>query len=366
MSENSTAPLNAATNPNDINMDKLQEFMGKLVVDYGAAVTGTMVVLGDKLGLYKKLSIDGPLDSKELAQKTGTHERYIREWLANQAASGYITYDGDSEKFFMTPEQSWGLANEDSPVFLAGGFHSLISLYADEANITEAYKSGEGVDWGAHNGCLFCGTEKLFKTSYKAHLTEEWLPSLNGVIDKLTNGGKVADVGCGYGASTIIMATKFPKSTFVGIDLHGPSIDAARERAKEAGVTNVSFEVSSAQEYKADGLDLVCFFDCLHDMGDPVGAVANVKRSLNDDGTLMVVEPFAQDDLAGNLNPLGRLYYGFSAQVCVPCSLSQDVGLGLGAQAGEKRIGEVINEGGLSKFRRATETPLNLIFEARK
>lgn len=359
------APLNAATNPDDVNMDKLQELMGKLIVDYGAAAAGPLVILGDKLGLFKKLATEGPLDSTELAKKTGTRERYIREWLATQAASGYVMYDNDSEKFFMTPEQAWALSSEESPVFLAGGFYGLISLYTDEATLSDAYKSGEGVGWGEHNSCLFCGTEKLFKTSYRAHLTEEWLPSLNGVTDKLSAGGKVADVGCGYGASTIIMAKKFPSATFVGIDIHEPSIVTARDRAKEAGVTNISFEVASAQEYTGNGFDLVCFFDCLHDMGDPVGAVANVKKSLADDGTLMIVEPFAQDKLVDNLNPLGRLYYAFSAQVCVPCSLSQDVGLGLGAQAGEKRIGEVVREGGLSNFRRATETPLNLIFEAK-
>ncbi|HSH00759.1 MAG TPA: class I SAM-dependent methyltransferase [candidate division Zixibacteria bacterium] len=349
-----------------IDREKLHEFMGKMIVDHGAAALGPLVILGDKLGLYKKLADHGPLSSIELAQRTDTRERYIREWLAAQAAAGYITYDELSDKFSMSPEQAWAFASEESPVFLAGGFHSLISIYTDEEKLEAAYRSGAGVDWGDHNGCLFCGTEKLFKTSYRAHLTEEWLPALDGAVEKLTAGATVADVGCGHGASTIIMAQRFPKSKFIGYDIHEPSIETARERAREAGVTNVTFEVASAQDFNGDQYDLICFFDCLHDMGDPVGAIANVRQALKEDGSLMIVEPFAHDNLTDNFNPLGRLYYAFSAQVCVPCSLAQNVGLGLGAQAGEKRIAEVVAQGGLSRFRRATETPLNLIFEARR
>jgi SAM-dependent methyltransferase len=344
---------------------KLQEFMGKMVGDMGAAVGTALVLIGDKLGLYKALAEGGPQTSKQVAERTGTTERYVREWLAAQAASGYIEYDPETRMFSMTPEQAAVFADEESPVHACGGFYSVASVIMDEPKITEAFRTGNGVGWGDRHPCLFCGTAKFFRPGYRVNLTSSWLPALEGVEEKLRAGGRVADVGCGHGHSTLIMAEAFPRTQFVGFDIHGPSIEEARGLADQAGLRNVTFEVATAKTYPGRGYDLVTFFDCLHDMGDPVGAAGHVYQSLDRDGTWMLVEPFAQDSLEGNLNPIGRVYYGFSTTVCTPASLAQEVGAGLGAQAGEARLREVVTAGGFSRFRRATETPLNLVLEAR-
>ena len=350
----------------DVNSDRLNAFMGKMVTEFGAAMNASLVLLGDKLGLYRALADKGPMSSSELAKATGTAERYVREWLASQAASGYIDYDSASQKFSMLPEQAMALADEDSPVFLGAFGNVVAASFIDEPKVSEAFKSGKGVGWNRRSECLFCGTARFFRTGYMHHLVQEWLPALDGVVDKLKRGAKVADVGCGHGVSTRLMAEAFPNSRFHGFDYHEGSIEAARQGAKEAKLGDrVSFNVHSAKTYPAEGYDLVCFFDCLHDMGDPVGAIKHVRETLAKDGTCMLVEPFANDRLEDNLNPVGRVYYAASTMICTPASLDQEVGLGLGAQAGEARLREVAREGGLTRFRRAAETPFNLILEAR-
>ncbi len=348
-----------------IDEAKLHELLGKMVGDMGAAAVAPLVILGDKLGLYQALAADGPLTSGELADKTGTTERYVREWCAAQAGSGYITYDQEGKSFSMSPEQQAVFADGDSPACMTGGYYAISSLFTDEPKITKAFQSGEGVAWGDHSECLFCGTEKFFRPGYKANLVADWLPALDGVVEKLKRGAKVADVGCGHGASTLVMAEAFQNSQFIGFDFHEASIDHANEHVRESGLQNVRFEMASAKHFPGHDYDLVAFFDCLHDMGDPTGAAAHTLRSLKPDGTMMLVEPFASDDLVDNLNPVGRMYYCFSTMVCTPASISQEVGLALGAQAGEKRLREVAMEGGFTRFRRATETPFNLVLEAR-
>jgi 2-polyprenyl-3-methyl-5-hydroxy-6-metoxy-1,4-benzoquinol methylase len=349
-----------------MNEDKLNELVGKMLVDIGAAANGPLVVIGDRLGLYRELAASGPLNSQQLADNTGTAERYVREWLAAQAASGYVEYDTKAETFSMTPEQQAIFVDENSPVLMTGAFYSLESTYIDEPKVAEAFKTGEGVTWGDHSSCLFCGTAKFFRPSYQTHLIHEWIPALTKVDEKLTQGCKVGDVGCGFGISTTLMAKHYPKSEFFGFDIHEPSIIEARKLAKEEGVTNVTFEVSSAKTFPGDNYGVVCCFDCLHDMGDPAGASKHINESMADDGTWMIVEPFAHDRLEDNLNPIGRVFYGFSTTVCTPSSLGQEVGAALGAQAGEKRLREVVEAGGFTKFRRATETPFNMILEASK
>ena len=349
----------------ELNETKLHELLGKVVNEMGAAANGPLVTIGDKLGLYKTLSETESMSSQQLADATNTAERYVREWLSAQAASGYVEYDAVGKKFFMTPEQTAVFGNSKSHVFMTGAFYAISSLYFDESKIEQAFKSGEGVSWGNHNSCLFCGTEKFFSPSYEGNLIDNWLPALDGVVEKLQKGAKVADIGCGHAASTIIMAKAFPNSTFKGYDFHDKSIAQAKERAKDAGVTNISFEVATAKDFPGNDYDFIAFFDCLHDMGDPVGACAHVKSALKADGTCMIVEPFAYDSLEENLNPIGRSFYAFSTMLCTPCSLNQEVGLALGAQAGEKRLKETIITGGFKHFRRATETPFNLILEAR-
>ncbi len=349
----------------ELNEAKLNEFLGKMITEMGAAANGSLIVLGDRLGLYKTLTQKGPMTSQGLAAATGTTERYVREWLSAQAASGYIEYDSDTQEFHMTPEQSMVFGNEESPVMMTGAFYAISSMYHDEPKIAAAFQSGEGVTWGSHSTCLFCGTEKFFRPSYRANLVTNWIPALEGVEEKLLRGGKVADVGCGHGASTLVMAEAFPNSTFIGYDIHDKSVAHASQLAKESGLTNISFEVATAKNFPGENYDLVTFFDCLHDMGDPVGACAHVATKLHPDGTCMIVEPFAKDSLEENLNPLGRAFYAFSTMICTPTSLSQEVGLGMGSQAGEKQIREVVVAGGLSHFRKATETPFNLILEAK-
>jgi SAM-dependent methyltransferase len=346
---------------------KLNEFAGKMVGDLGAAISAALVVVGDRLGLYKDLAKGGPATSEELAKRTGTAERYVREWLAAQAASGYVGYDSASGRYALSPEQAMVFADEGGPAFMAGAFDIITAVFRDEPKITAAFRSGKGVGWHEHDTCLFRATERFFRPGYAAHLVPEWIPALDGVQAKLERGARVADVGCGHGASTIVMAKAFPNSRFFGFDYHAPSIERARQLAAEEGVgERCRFEVAAAKEYPGTDYDLVAFFDCLHDMGDPVGAARHVRETLHADGTWLIVEPFANDKLEDNLNPVGRIYYAASTMVCTPASLSQEVGLGLGAQAGEARLRKVVTEGGLSRFRRAAETPFNLILEARR
>jgi len=349
----------------ELNEDKLNDLLGKVVTEMGAAANGPLITLGDKLGLYKTLSESGSMTSQQLADATNTAERYIREWASAQAASGYISYNVANNTFSMTPEQTAVFGNAKSPVFMTGAFYAISSLYFDESKIEQAFKTGEGVSWGDHNSCLFCGTEKFFSPSYEGNLIDNWLPALDGVVEKLQQGAKVADIGCGHAASTIIMAKAFPNSTFFGYDFHDKSIEQAKQRAKEAGVTNISFEVATAKDFPGNDYDFIALFDCLHDMGDPVGACTHIKEVLKPDGTCMIVEPFAKNSLAENLNPVGRAFYAFSTMLCVPCSLNQEIGKALGAQAGEKQLIEAITSGGFTKVRRATETPFNLILEAK-
>ncbi|MGO9061695.1 MAG: class I SAM-dependent methyltransferase [Candidatus Binataceae bacterium] len=345
---------------------KLQEFVGKMVGDMGAAMSAALVVVGDRLGLYRAMADAGPIDSAGLATRTGTSERYVREWLAGQAAAGFVTYDAPDQRYFLTPEQVAVFADERSPAFMAGGFQIISSVFRDEPKISEAFRTGKGVGWHEHDPCLFQGTERFFRPGYAAHLVGEWIPALTGMKEKLERGARVADVGCGHGSSTIVMARAFENSTFTGFDYHPQSIERAREAAAEAGVASrVSFEVASAKTYPGS-YDLVTFFDCLHDMGDPVGAARHVLDTLAPDGAWMLIEPFAHDRVEDNLNPIGRIFYAASTMICTPASLAQEVGLGLGTQAGEKRLREVIMQAGFAQFRRATQTPLNLIFEARR
>jgi SAM-dependent methyltransferase len=351
----------------ELDQQKLNDFLGRAVIDFGATLHAGLVVIGEKLGLYKALAQAGePLSAEQLAERTGTNERYIREWLNAQAAGGYVTYCGQSDRYCLSPEQAFALADDESPAYLPGAFLLAASAIRSEPKITERFLSGAGFGWHEHDHGLFEGTEKFFRPSYVGNLVTSWIPSLDGVEEKLRRGAKVADVGCGHGASTILMAQAYPNSLFVGFDYHGPSIDAARRAAENAGVTErVSFEQAAAKEFPGGDYDLVAFFDCLHDMGDPVGAATHVLRSLHPDGTWMIVEPFANDLVQDNLNPVGRAYYAASTLICTPASRSQEVGLALGAQAGEARILEVVRRGGFTRFRRATETPFNLVFEAR-
>jgi 2-polyprenyl-3-methyl-5-hydroxy-6-metoxy-1,4-benzoquinol methylase len=345
---------------------KLEAFVGQMVSDLGAAMTGALVITGTKLGLYKALHEGGPATSSQLAARVDAAERYVREWLSAQAASGYVDYDAESGLFALSPEQAMVFANEDSPVYLAPAYEVIASGYIDEHKVTDAFRTGAGVGWHEHHECLFRGTERFFRPGYRAHLVQDWLPALDGVVAKLEAGAKVADIGCGAGASTIVMAQAFPNSHFTGFDYHEASIARAREAAREAGSpANVAFAVAAAKETPGEGYDLVACFDCLHDMGDPVGAARRVCEMLAANGTFMIVEPYANDTLAENINPVGRLYYSASTMICTPGSLAQEVGLALGAQAGEARLTEVLRAAGFTRVRRATETPFNLVIEAR-
>ncbi len=341
--------------------------MGKAINDMGAAIHSSLIVVGERLGLYKAMAGGTPVTAAELAQKTGTHARYVQEWLNANAASGYVTYHPEGRQYSLSPEQTFTLATEDSPAYLPGFFIAANSVARDLDILENAFRTGQGVGWHEHHARQFEGTEKLLRPGYNANLVASWIPSLEGVEAKLKNGARVADVGCGHGASTIIMAQAYPKSTFWGFDFHPASIERARKLAAEAGVGDrITFDVAAAKSYPGRDYDLIAFFDCLHDMGDPVGASQHVYESLAADGTWMIVEPFAHDDVEKNLNPVGRIFYSASTMICTPASLAQEVGLGLGAQAGEARLREVVTSGGFRQFRRATETPFNLIFEARK
>jgi 2-polyprenyl-3-methyl-5-hydroxy-6-metoxy-1,4-benzoquinol methylase len=351
----------------NINEDKLNELLGRFVADLGATMHAGSIVIGEKLGLYKAMGEPGErVTAEELAKRTNTNERYVREWLNANAASGYVEYDKEKDSYYMTDEQSFVMTNENNPAYLPGAFMLATAALKAVPKMVERFKSGDGLGWHEHDPDLFRGTELFFRPGYIANLASSWIPALEGVEDKLRSGGRVADVGCGHGASTLLMASAFPNSEFVGFDYHDKSIEAARRKADESGVGDrVRFEVASAKEFPGGDYDLVTFFDCLHDMGDPVGAAKHVRKSLKDDGTWMIVEPFANDKTEDNHNPVGRVYYSASTIICTPASRSQEVGLGLGAQAGEARLGAVAREGGFSRFRRATETPFNLVLEAR-
>jgi 2-polyprenyl-3-methyl-5-hydroxy-6-metoxy-1,4-benzoquinol methylase len=350
----------------EIDMPTVDEFLGKLVGDLGAAFSAALVGIGDRLGLYKALAAGGGMTPAALAAHTQTDERYVREWLCAQAAAGYVDYDAAAGVFALNEVQRLAFADESSPAHFLGGFQVARAVFKDLDTVVDAFRSGKGVGWHEHDPDLFCGTERFFRTGYNANLTTAWIPALDGVEAKLRAGAKVADVGCGHGASTIVMAKAYPASTFVGFDYHQPSIVAARRHAAEAGVDRrVSFETAAAKSFSGTGYDLVCIFDALHDMGDPVGAARHVRESLAPDGTWMLVEPFAHDRVEANLNPIGRVFYSASTMICTPASRSQEVGLALGAQAGPARLEAVCREAGFTRFRRAAETPFNLIFEVR-
>jgi SAM-dependent methyltransferase len=350
----------------DIDEAKLEQFLGQAVTDLGAAMNGVLVMIGGQLGLWKAMAGAGPLTSAEIAERSGVAERYVREWASAQAASGYLEYDATADAFTLPPEQAVAFADENSPAYMLGGYHVISSAYKDREKIAQRFEKGEGFGWHEHDHELFFGTEQFFRPGYRTHLVPEWIPALDGVEERLRQGGRVADIGCGHGISTVLIAQAFPNATVHGFDYHPESIERASEIAEAEGVAeNTEFAVASAKEFGDGPYDLVCFFDCLHDMGDPVGALAHTREVLADDGTVMLVEPFAADTLTENLNPVGRVYYAASTLVCTPSSLDQEVGLALGAQAGEARLAEVAREAGFTRFRRATETPFNLILEAR-
>jgi SAM-dependent methyltransferase len=345
---------------------KLHQFIGQMLSDLGGAASIALVRIGDSLGLYKTLHARGPMTVAELAAAAGVNERYLREWLSHQAASNYLSYDPAMQKFALPPEQAMVFAIEDSPVYMVGAFTCMASFLDNLPKVQPVFQTGGGVAWGNQASCLFCAVAQFFRPGYLNNLVSNWLPALDGVVEKLERGGRVADVGCGHGLSTVIMAKAFPNSQFIGYDFHRSSIEHARAHAKEHDVTsNARFEVGTAKDYREKDFDLVTFFDCLHDMGDPTGAAAHVRQSLKSDGSWMIVEPMAGDRLEDNLNPVGRIYYAASTMVCVPTSLSQEVGAALGAQAGESRLREVITAGGFRNVRRAAETPFNMILEAR-
>jgi 2-polyprenyl-3-methyl-5-hydroxy-6-metoxy-1,4-benzoquinol methylase len=349
-----------------IDQGRLEAFLGKFVGDFGAALHAPTVIIGEKLGLYRALADAGPLTPAALAELTGTSERYVREWLAAQAASGYVTYEPATASYSLSPEQAFALADESSPAYLPGAFLIAASLFKDEPKITEAFRTGTGVGWHEHHHNLFDGTERFFRPSYVGNLVGSWLPSLDGVVAKLEAGASVADVGCGHGVSTLLMARAYPASTFVGFDYHEGSIQAARRAAEKEGLAGrVTFQVASSTEYPGKGYDLVAFFDSLHDMGDPAGAAAHVRRSLKPDGSWMIVEPYANERVEENLNPVGRIFYSASTMICTPNAMSQNGGHALGAQVPESEWRRIILGAGFGSFRRATETPFNRVFEAR-
>lgn len=344
--------------------ERLHAFLDKAVGDLGAAMSAVLVSIGDELGLYKALA-DGPLTPDALAARTSTDARYVREWLANQAAGGYVEYDGASGTYHMNEEQALCLADPNGPVDLAGAYAVVRDVFHVRDRALENFRTGRGMEWGEHHRCLFHGTERFFRAGYNAHLLTEWLPALDGAVDKLGRGGRAADVGCGHGASTILMAKAFPNSEFIGYDYHQGSIETARARAEEAGARNVRFEAADATSYPDREFDLVAFFDCLHDMADPVGAARHAREALRPDGHAMLVEPMAGDEVQENLNPVGRVYYGASSMICIPVSLARN-GPALGAQAGERRLREtVVDRGGFSQLHRVAETPFNMVLEAR-
>ena len=349
-----------------MNQQRLEKFLHRYIGDVSAAMAATTILVGDTLGLYEAVAEAGRVSAPDLASRLGLSERYVREWLSGQAAGGYLEYDADSDCFYMTEEQAFALTDPRSPIDVAGGFLVAEAMMKSRQKIANAFRTGNGVGWHEHDGGLFDGTERTFRPNYVVNLTSNWIPALDGVEDKLKSGAKVADIGCGFGASTIIMAQAYPESHFFGFDYHQASIDKARERAKQAGVSDrITFQAASAHDYPGRGYDLIGFFDALHDMGDPVSAAKHAREALNPDGTCMIVEPFASDRLEENFHPVGRLFYSASTMVCTPGALAQNGGTALGAQAGEARIRDVVEKGGFQHFRRAAETPLNVVFEAK-
>jgi SAM-dependent methyltransferase len=348
-----------------VNQAKLEALLGKVVGDLGGGFGALLAFVGDRLGLFKAMADAGPMSAEALAQKTGTNARMIKEWLASQAAGGYVSYDPESGTYSLSEEQALALAHEGGPAFMQGGFQVLVSIFEDEQKIVDAVRTGKGLSWADHDKCLFEGTERFFRPGYNANLPTSWIPALDGVEEKLKSEGKVADVGCGHGASTILMAKTYPNSRFYGFDYHAPSIEWATRQAEKEGVSDrVTFQVAKSTDFPGDDYDLVAFFDCLHDMGDPAGAAAYVRGTLKKDGTWLIVEPLAGDRLEDNLSPLGRLFYSASATICVPASLAHG-GAALGAQAGEAKLREVVTGGGFTRFRRATQSPTNMVLEAR-
>lgn len=347
-----------------VDQEKLHAFLGKLLADLGGAYSVALVRMGERLGLYRAMKDGEPVSAAELAGRTGLAERYVREWLAHQAASGYVSHDATSGRFTLPPEHAMCFADSDGPVYMLGAFDSAIAMIGNQPMVEAAFRSGGGVAWGDQTGCLFCAVAKFFRPGYQANIVESWLPALDGMVTRLERGARVADIGCGHGHSTMIMAQAFPNSQFVGFDFHAGSIAEAKQHATAHGLPNLTFEVAAAKTFNGGGYDLVTAFDCLHDMGDPVGAAGRVLEQLKPDGSWMIVEPIAGDRLEDNLNPVGRLYYAASTMICVPTSLAQDVGAALGAQAGEAKLREVITAAGFRSVRRATETPFNMVLEA--
>jgi ubiquinone/menaquinone biosynthesis C-methylase UbiE len=344
---------------------KLMEFVFSAVGDLGASMAAGNVVVGDKLGLYRGLA-QGPAGAAELAERTDTDPRYVEEWLRGQAAGGYVTYESSTATYSLTEEQAFALTDPDGPIFLPGAFELAVGALKAEARVVDAFRTGKGIGWHEHDDLVFAGCERFFKPGYLANLVPQWLPALDGVVAKLEQGARVADLGCGHGASTLLLADAYPSSTFQGSDYHQGSIDQARKRAAEAGVTDrVSFEVASAQTFEGHGYDLAATFDSLHDMGDPLGAARHIRASLAPDGTWLIVEPAASDKLEDNFNPVGRVYYNFSTFLCVPSAMSQTGGYALGAQAGEAAIRQVVTDAGFTQFRKVADTPFNNVYEAR-
>jgi 2-polyprenyl-3-methyl-5-hydroxy-6-metoxy-1,4-benzoquinol methylase len=350
----------------NIDEQKLNELLGRVIVDAGAVSIAPLVLIGDQLGLYRALAEHGGMTSAQLAARTHTHERYVREWLNAQAASGYVRYLADSGRYELTPEQALAFAEEDSPAFMVGAFQTALAAGRIADKLADAFRTGEGIGWHEHDHALFHGIERFFRSSYVGNLTQSWIPALDGVEKKLLAGATVADIGCGHGASTILMAQAYPASHFTGFDYHAESIAAANERARQAGVADrCRFELASAKDYPGRNYDFVTVFDALHDMGDPAGASRHVLTTLAPEGSWMIVEPYAGDRVEENLNPVGRAYYAGSTLICTPCSLAQEVGLALGAQAGEARMRAVVTGAGFTRFRRATHSPFNLVYQAR-
>ena len=348
-----------------IDFGKVQEMAGKVMHDVAGAVSLMMAYLGDQAGVFAAMDGEAPMTLDQLAAKTGLEPKYLREWLGSVSAAGYIDFDPEAETFYLPPEKALVFTREGQPACMQGFIQAVVAQYEMHEKAVDVFKTGKGRAWTEHSQCLFCGTDRFFRPGYEMNLIPEWLPALEGVTAKLTAGAKVADIGCGYGTSTILMAKEYPASTFVGIDFHLPSIETARQRAAAEGLTNVTFMHARAQDFAGDGFDFACIFDALHDMGDPVGAARHIRSAMKPDGTFMVVEPMAGDRMAENMHPMGQIFYGFSCIGCVPVSLSQEVGLGLGAQAGEKRLAEVLQQGGFSHVRRATQTHTNMVLEAK-
>ncbi len=344
--------------------DKFNVLFGKVLGDVGGAVGLLMAYMGDQAGVYKVMEEAGPSTSDELAKKSGVDARYLREWLSSNAAAGYVDYNAKSDRFSLSPEQAALFAHEGEPTCMQGFFQAVVSQYEAHETAVDVFKTGRARPWSEHTACCFCGTDRFFRPGYAANLVQNWIPALDGVEDKLKAGAKIADIGCGLGSSSILMAQTYPKSTVHGFDFHGPSIEKAKAKAAEAGLGNIEFHEVAAKDFTGKDYDFACIFDALHDMGDPVGAAAHIKQSLKQDGTFMVVEPIAEDTLSNNLNVLSSIFYGFSTTICVPTSKAQEVGLMLGAQAGEKRITDVLKKGGFTRVRRATETPTNMVLEA--